>query len=83
MKGRGGRRNFEIVMFCKRIVGGLDFGEGGFFGFVGDREAGEVIEGGEMRFLAFFGQIFGEAVEIGFQGGLEDGVVGLVSLDNN
>ncbi len=40
-------------MFCKCIVGGLDFlARVVFSGFVGDREAGEVIEG-EMRFLAF------------------------------
>lgn len=64
-------------------MGGLDFFQGSFFGFVGDGEAGEVSERGEVGFLAVFGEIFGESGKIGFQGGLENRVVGLVSLDDN
>lgn len=64
-------------------MGGLDFFQGGFFGFVGDGEAGKVGERGEVGFLAVFGEVFGKSGEIGFQSGLENWMVGLVSLDDN
>ncbi len=55
MKGGCGRGNFEIFEGLKLGIGGLDFGEGGFFGFVGDGEAGEVGERRKVGFLAVFG----------------------------
>lgn len=64
-------------------MGGLDFFQGVFFGFIGDGEASEVSERGEVGFLAVFGEIFGETGEIGLQSSLEDGVIGLIGLDNN
>ena len=36
------RRNFEIRNLSEDGGGLLDFGEGGFFGFVSDREAGKM-----------------------------------------
>lgn len=66
MKGGCGRGNFEIFEGLKLSIGGLDFGEGGFFGFVSDGETGEVGERRKVGFLAVFGQIFGEFREIGF-----------------
>ena len=38
---------------------------------------------GKGGFLAVFGEIFGKFWKIGFEGGLEDRVVGLVGLDDN
>jgi len=83
MKGGSGRRDFEIFVVLKSSMGGLNFFQGGFFGFVGDGEASEVGERGEVGFLAVFGEIFGKTRKIGFQSSLEDGVIGLIGLDNN
>ncbi len=55
MKGGCGRGNFEIFERLKVGIGGLDFGEGGFFGFISDGEAGEVGERRKVGFLAVFG----------------------------
>lgn len=60
-----------------------DFGEGGFFGFVGDGEASEISEGRESLLAAFIEQILGKSGKIGFYGGLDNGVIGLISLDDN
>ncbi len=46
MKGRHRWGNLEFGVFSEDGVGLLDFGEDGFFGFVGDREASKVGEGG-------------------------------------
>lgn len=83
VEGGSGRRDFEIFVFLEGGVGGLDFFQGGFFGFVGDGEASEVGERGEVGFLAVFGEIFGKTGEIGSQSSLEHGVIGLVGLDDN
>lgn len=83
MEGGGGGRDFEIFVVLEGGVGGLDFFQGGFFGFVGDGETSEVGERGEVGFLAVFGEIFGKTREIGLQSSLEDGVIGLIGLDNN
>lgn len=40
-------------------------------------------ERGEVGFLAVFGEVFGELREVGFERGLEDGMVGLIGLDDN
>ncbi len=45
MKSWLGRRKPEFGVFLELGVDFLDFGNGGFFGFVGDREAGEVGKG--------------------------------------
>ena len=66
MKGGGGGRDFEIFMFLERSVGGLDFFQGSFFGFIGDRETGEMEKRREVGFLTVFGEIFGELREVGF-----------------
>lgn len=55
MKGGCGRGNFEIFESSELGIGVLDFGESGFFGFIGDREAGEVGERRKVGFLAVFG----------------------------
>ena len=60
-----------------------DFSEGGFFGFVSNREAGEVSIGGKFAGAAFFEEIFCEIGEISLYGGLDDRVVWLISLDND
>lgn len=83
MEGGSGRRDFEIFAVLKSSVGSLNFFQGGFFGFVGDGEASEVGERGEVGFLAVFGEIFGKIRKISFQSSLEHGVIGLIGLDNN
>lgn len=83
VKGGGRRRDFEIFEVLEHLMGGLDFGEGGFLGFIGDGEAGEVCERWEVGFLAVFGQVLGEFWKIRGEGGLEDGVVRLVGLDDD
>lgn len=67
----------------KSGVGLLDFGEGGFFGFIGDGEASEVGKGRELLLTAFSEEVAGKIGIIGTHGGLDDGVVGLVSLDDD
>lgn len=44
VKGRKWRREGEFWNFLEGFVGLLDFGKGGFFGFVSDGEPGEVSE---------------------------------------
>lgn len=83
MEGGGGGRDFEIFIVLEGGVGGLDFFQGGFFGFISDGEASEVGERREVGFLAVFGEIFGKTRKISFQSSLEDGVIGLIGLDNN
>ena len=59
----------------------LDVGEGGFFGFVGDGEFGEEAIGGEVGGLAFFDEVIIETDIVVIDGVFDDGVVGLVGLD--
>lgn len=83
VKGGGGRRDGEVGIFGEFGVGLADFGEGGFFGFVGDGEAGEVGEWGHFLTAALFDEIVGKGGEVGLEGGLDDGVFGLESLDDD
>lgn len=55
VEGRGGRGNFEIFDGLEFDIGGLDLFQGGFFGFIGDGEAGEVDERRKVGFLTVFG----------------------------
>lgn len=64
VEGGGRRRDFEIFEVLEHLMSGLDFGEGSFLGFIGDRETGEVRERREVGFLAVFGQVLGEFREI-------------------
>lgn len=83
MEGGHGWGNLYPGSTTESVVSLLDFGEGGFFGFISDGEAGEVSERRKVGFLAVFGQIFGEFRKIGSHGGLEDGVIWLIGLDDN
>ncbi len=83
VEGGGGWRNGEVGIFREFGVGLADFGEGGFFGFVGDGEAGEVREWGHFLAATLFDEIVGKSGEVGFEGGLDDGMFGLESLDDD
>lgn len=83
MEGGGGGRKGEFGVLAEGLEDLVDFGEGGFFGFVGNREAGEIGVRGEFLFAAFGEEILSEGGEVGFQSGLDDGVVGLVGLNDN
>ena len=52
--------------------GGADFGEGGFFGLVGDGDLGEVGEGRERLATTFLNQILIKAEIIGAEGEVDD-----------
>lgn len=64
-------------------MGLLDLSNGGFFGFVGDGEASEIGERRELLFLTLGEEVAGETGVVGLHGGLDDGVIGLISLDDN
>ncbi len=64
-------------------MGGADFLEGGFFGFVGDGEAGEVGERWEGAGATRFEEMFSKSGKIGSESGLNGGMVGLESLNND
>lgn len=83
VKGGCGWGDGESGIFCEFGVGLADFGEGSLLGLVGDTEAGEIGEGWHLLFAAFFQEVIGESGEIGFNCGGDDGVVGLVRLDEN
>ena len=83
MEGGKGRGNLERGVLLEVGGGLLDFGDGGFFGFVGDREFGEVGIGWELAGLAVLEEILGEGRVVGGDGGLDDGVIGLVGLDDD
>lgn len=64
-------------------MGLLDFGEDGFFGFVGNGEAGEIGERWQIASAAASEFVLGEFWKIGSEGGLNDGMIGLVGLDDD
>ncbi len=61
----------------------LDFTKGGFFGLVSGAEASEISERRHVLFAAMGEEIFGELVVISGDGGLNDGMVGLVGLNKD
>ncbi len=79
----GGRRKGEVRVLGEDTAGVLDFGEGGFLGFVGDGELGEVGKRGEVAAAALSQSVVGEGEEIAANGGLDGGVVGLVGLEDD
>ena len=83
MEGGSRRRNGEFGVLAECLEGLVDVFQGGFFGLVGDGEAGEVSIGGEFAGVAFFEKIFCEIEKISLYGGLDDRVVWLISLDND
>ncbi len=80
--GHGGR-NGEVGVADEGGASGLDLREGGFFGFVGDGETGEVGEGWKLAGAAVLEFVVGEARVVGGDGGLDDGVIGLVGLEDD
>ncbi len=83
VKSRSGRREDKTGYLGKGRMSSLDFLDGGFFGFVSNGEPGEVSVGRKLAGATFLEEIFGEGGIIGSKGGLDDGVVGLVGLDND
>ncbi len=83
VKGGHGRGNLEFWVLSEDVVGLLDFGENGFFGFVSNGEACEVSKRWEVAGTALAEFVGGEFREVGGKGGLDDRVVGLVGLDDN
>ncbi len=83
VEGGGRRRDEEMGILGEFGVGLLDLGEGGALGLISDTEAGEVSIGRHLLGATLLKEIIGEIVEIGLDSGLDDGVVGLVSLDEN
>lgn len=83
MEGGSGRGNREMGVLAELAVGLLDFGEGGFLGFVGNTESSEIGEGGHLLLAAVLKEVVGEAMKVRFDSGLYDGMVGLVRLDKN
>ena len=61
----------------------MDVFDGGGFGFEGEAEAGEVGIGRKSGAAALFQEIVGEGGVVGGEGGFDDGVVGLVGLDDD
>lgn len=83
MKGRHGRRKRKLGVLAEESVNLADFGKGSFFGFVSDGEAGEMREWREMLAAAFFEEIVGEGRKIGGEGGFDDRMIGLKSLEDD
>ena len=59
-----------------------DFSEGGFFGFISDGEEGKVGIRRELLLVTFLEEVFCKLKIISLQGGFNDGVFGLKSLDD-
>ncbi len=76
-------RDGEFGVLVELLVSLLDFGEGGFFGFIGDAEASEVGEGWHLLLAATLEDIIREFGKIGVDGGLNNGMIGLIGLDND
>ncbi len=83
VKGGEGRGEREIGILLENGGDLPNFGEGGSFGFIGDREASEVRKRRKMLFTAFFKQVGGKGGVVGGEGGANGGVVRLVGLDND
>lgn len=66
----------------KLVVDRADVFEGGGFGLVGEGKLGEKAIRWEMGLLAFFEEVLVEGGVVGGKGGLDDGVSGLIGLDN-
>ncbi len=64
-------------------MGGADFGKGSFFGFVGDGKFGNIREGWESALTTDFQEMIGKGGKVGLHGGLDDGGIGLICLDEN
>lgn len=68
--GEGGRR-------------GGDFFQGSFFGFVSNVETSKISIRRQFPGVAFFEEVVGECGIVGRDGGFDDGMVGLESLDDD
>jgi len=83
VEGGSGWRKGEFGILAEELENLVDFTKGSFFGFVCNREAGEVGIGREFAGATFIEEIFGESGEVGVHGSADDGVVGLVGLDDD
>ena len=83
VEGRERWREDEGGVWLEGLVESLDVFDGGGFGFEGETETGEVGIGREGGATALLEEIVGEGWVVGGEGGLNDGVVGLVGLDND
>lgn len=83
MEGRHRRGNGKPADFGESRSCSGDFFESGFFGFVSNIEAGDVSIGWEFLGVALFQEIIGKFGVISGQGGFNDGVIGLESLDDD
>lgn len=83
MEGGHGRGNGEPRDFGESGGSGSDFFQGGFFGFVSNIKAGEIGIRGKFLGAAFFQKVIGKFGVVGSDGGPDDGMVGLESLNND
>ena len=83
VEGRERWREDEGGVWLEGLVESLDVFDGGGFGFEGETETGEVGIGREGGATALLEEIVGEGWVVGGEGGLNDGVVGLVGLDDD
>ena len=83
VEGRERWREDESGVWLEGLMKGLDVFDGGGFGFEGEAEAGEVGIGREGGATALLEEIVGEGWIVGGEGGFDDGMIGLVGLDDD
>lgn len=83
MEGGLRRRDSEIIDATELGVGGADFGESSFFGFIGDGKFSEIRERWELAATTRLKEVVGKSWKIGLKCGLDDGGIGLISLNKD
>lgn len=83
VEGGHGWRNGKPADLRESIGSGSDFLESGFFGFVSNVETCNIGIRREFLSGAFFQEVISEFGVIGFDGGLDDGMIRLEGLNDN
>ncbi len=83
VEGRHRGRDVEFGVLTEKLMSLADFGESGFLGFIGDAEASKIRERRHLLLAAFVQEVFGEGRKIVLNGGLDDGMLGLVRLNED
>ncbi len=76
-------RKLQTGNLAQGSVRELDFGQGGFLGFIGNRKTREISVRRKFLLTTLGEEILGESMKISLQGSFNNGVVGLISLDDD
>lgn len=81
--GHGGRDGEGLRGGEELAVEEAEIANGGGFGFVSEREFEKESVGGKKGFLALFDEVIIKGSIVGFEGVADDGVFGLIGLDED